>query len=84
MQKLSKKELAARWDCSTRTVERDVKRFGLIPCDFTGRQPVFEETAVARMEERRRLHKLETNGHGPAGIVTVKTAKKLAGKRGSR
>ena len=84
MHKLSKKELAARWACSTRTVERDVKRFGLAPCDFTGRNPVFDETSVARMEQRRRDHKMQTNGHAPASIVTVKEAKRLARKGGAR
>jgi hypothetical protein len=57
--RLTKKELAARWGKTTRTVERDVRKFGLLPADFIGIQPVFDEKSVERMEERRRLARMK-------------------------
>jgi hypothetical protein len=83
MTPLSKKELAARWQCSLRTVERDVRRFGLTPDAFTGRQPVFAPEAVERMESRRTKHKAkmaEARYRPEAAILTVKEAKRQAGR----
>jgi hypothetical protein len=82
---LTKKELAARWQCSTRTVERAVRQFGLLPDDFIGHQPVFHPAAVARMEARRREHRAKTAGYNldNGKIVTPAEARRAAG-RGKR
>jgi hypothetical protein len=83
---LTKKEIAGRWNCSTRTVERDVKRFGLVPADFIGHQPVFDLPALERMETRRRDYKMKKAGYhqnGKETILTVKEAKRLA-RKGAR
>ena len=89
---LTKKELAFRWQCSTRTVERAVRTFGLNPIDFIGHQPVFEISAVERMETRRKEARAKLLGYelSPAlplpepQIITVKEAKRRAGKGGAR
>ena len=83
--KLSKWDLMERWQSSKRTVERHVKRFGLQPVDWTGREPVFELADVVRMEARRveHLRRVYRYGQG-AQIVTVKEAKLRAGKGGGR
>jgi hypothetical protein len=77
---LTKKELAVRWSCSTRTVERDVKRFGLVPADFIGHQPVFETAAIERMELRRKEHRMRQGGYAvpDTKIITVREAKRRA------
>ena len=83
---LTKKELAGRWQCSTRTVERDVKRFGLVPADFIGHQPVFDLPSIDRMEKRRRDYRMEKSGYhqnGKETILSVKEAKRLA-RKGAR
>jgi hypothetical protein len=50
---LTKKELAARWQCSTRTVVRRVRLYGLKPEDFIGNWPVWNVKAVELLERRR-------------------------------
>lgn len=89
---LTKKELAFRWQCSTRTVERAVRTFGLHPIDFIGHQPVFELSAVERMEVRRKEARAKLLGYQltpelplpDKGILTVKEAKRRAWKGGAR
>lgn len=61
--RLTKKDLVARWDRTKRTVERDIKRFGLMPADFIGIQPVFDEEAVKRMERRRLEDRCKQRGY---------------------
>lgn len=84
-EKLNKWDLMERWGSSKRTVERHVKRFGLIPVDWTGREPVWALPDVEAMESRRREHLKEVYRYAPpAKIVTVKEAKARAGKGGAR
>ena len=78
---LAKKDLAVRWDCSVRTVEREVKKYGLIPADFIGQQPVWDEASVARMEERRKAAKMAKAGYPVDKIISTKEAKRIAGRR---
>lgn len=77
----TKIQLAEKWDCSVKTVERDIRRWGLVPSDIKGRLQLFDEKDVAYMEERRRIERLTQNGYQPrASIISVKQAKRLAGK----
>lgn len=82
----TQKELAARWGCTVRTVQRDVRRFNLTPADYIGLQPIFNETAVERLERERLRQRLERGGFRPKTDknLTVKEAKALAGKRGAK
>ena len=85
MTKFVKKELAARWQVSVRTVERDVKKYGLTPADYVGKQPVWELADVERMEQRRRAAKLAQGGYLPEEkIISVKEARRQARKGGRR
>jgi hypothetical protein len=79
---LTKKDLASRWKVSVRSVERTIKRFNLMPIDWFGRQPEFHPADVMGMEERRRRERIERLQ--PLQIVTVKEAKRRAGKGGAR
>lgn len=81
---LTQKELGQRWGCHARTVRRRAKEFGLKPADYTGNQPLFDPAAVERMEARRKQQLLNRGGYGPGpGIISVKEAKRLAGKKGA-
>jgi transcriptional antiterminator len=78
---LTQTDLSARWDCSIRTVKRDIKRFALNPVEIKGRLQLFAEADVEQMERKRTSERLAQNGYKAAsGIVTVKQAKKLAGR----
>lgn len=82
---MTKVDLAERWKVSIRSVERLCKRYGLTPCDWHGRQPEFHPADVAGMEERRKSQRLEARGYmTPQRVITVKEAKRRAGKRGER
>ena len=48
---LTKKELSARWRVCMKTVERRVKRMGLVPSRFTGHQPLFDVQDVKVAED---------------------------------
>lgn len=81
-QTLTKKDLASRWGVTVRSVERTRKRFGLCPCGFFGRQPEFTVKDVERLEEKRKAERIAMlNGDA---IITIKEAKRRAGKRGAR
>ena len=62
-QLLTQKELAYRWGVCRRTVQREVRRFELVPADFIGQQPLFARAAVERLERLRRLLR---SGNGAA------------------
>ncbi len=81
-QTLTKKELATRWGCSVRTVERAVRQFPVTPVAFIGHQPVFDLPSILNMEERRTRYRLEKAGYATPDtqIITVKEAKRRAGK----
>ena len=89
--RLTKKDLArARWGVSERTASRRIRKYGLVPADFTGLQALYDPDAVERME-RRRADDLKAryidaaNGHAPhpaRNILTVKQAKRLARWKG--
>lgn len=83
---LSKKELSERWQVSIRSVERVVRRFGLVASEFFGRQPAFAIADVERMEKRRKRERQATLARlaHSNGVVTVRQAKRLAGKRGAK
>lgn len=82
---LTQKDLQHRWGVGYRTVIRRRKAYGLAPCDYTGNQPVFEPGAVERMEERRKRALLTQGGtSGGPRIISVKEAKRLAGRGGKR
>lgn len=49
----TKKELMLRWGVTKRTVERDVRKFGLNPVAFVGIQPLWDLPSILAMEERR-------------------------------
>jgi len=50
---LTQKELAHRWDVCLRTVRKEVRRWGLEPCDYIGLMPLFAEPDVEAAERRR-------------------------------
>ena len=52
-EKLTKKDLIFRWQVTKRTVEREIRRFGLRPVDYRGRSPIFTLAAVEAMEKKR-------------------------------
>ncbi len=84
---LTKLDLASRWGhdgiaLTIRQVERIIRKFNLAPCDFHGRQPEFHPADVAGMEERRKRQRLDASQ--PAGVITVKEAKRRAGKGGAK
>jgi hypothetical protein len=67
-------------------VERTRKRYGLRACGYFGRQPEFTLKDVEQLEAKRNAERdamLAGNGNGHA-IITVKEAKRRAGKRGAR
>jgi methionyl-tRNA formyltransferase len=81
MNRLTKKDLAARWNRTTRTVERMVKAHPLIPAQFIGNQPVWNLADVIKMEAERTEKRLAALGYkSPTNgkILTVKEAKRLA------
>jgi hypothetical protein len=51
---LTQKDLADRWECSVRTVQRTREEFGLLPVDRIGNNPVFSIEHVEAVEELRR------------------------------
>ncbi len=63
---LTKKELAARWQCSPRTVVRRVRLFNLKPVDFIGNWPVWDVALVEKMEKRRLNKMLARGNYSPA------------------
>ena len=83
--RLTQKELAFRWHCSLRTVRREIRRWKLWPVDFIGATPVFEQADVERMEARRKDARTAVmfRGHQGERLLTVKEAKRLAGKGSS-
>jgi hypothetical protein len=81
MNRLTIKQLATRWSCSTRTVSRDIHKFGLVPSEIGKRnQPLFDLPSVLAMEERRKQARMEQLGFSPPAtrIITVKEAKRKA------
>lgn len=87
---LTKKDLAQRWGISVRSVERRRAAYGLKPCGFFGRNPKFDLGTVEKMEralakDRALLgERLAAGQFGYGDVVTVKQAKRLAGKRGAK
>ena len=49
-EKLTKKELQYRWNCCLKTVDRRIKRLRLVPVQFTGKQPLFDVSALEKAE----------------------------------
>lgn len=49
---LQKKDLAQRWKCCLKTVDRRIKRLGLVPVTFTGNQPVFDQDQLLKAEDK--------------------------------
>ena len=80
---LSKKDLADRWKVSVRSVERTIRRYNLIPIDWFGRQPEFHPADVGRIESIRKDERM-MRYLGNGEIITVKEAKKRAGKGGAK
>jgi hypothetical protein len=56
---LTKKDLAKRWNCCFKTVERRVRSLQLIPVSFTGNQPLWDEAALEKAESNEKLRRLE-------------------------
>ena len=78
-----KDALCQRWGVGKRQAERIIKQFNLCPVSYTGTQPVFTPGAVASMEARRTRHLLSKAGFAKpstGGIISVKEAKRLAGR----
>lgn len=91
MKTLTRKELAARWgNCSHKTIRRAELKHGLAAVNFVGNQPVYTLAAVEACEKRRLEHMKENLGKAAAPapaatkVITVKEAKRRAGKRGVR
>lgn len=66
---LSKKELAARWQITVRSVERITRRFRLQAADFFGRQPAFDLKDVEAMERRRKRERKATLARLSEGLA---------------
>lgn len=82
----TQKELMARWHCSLRTVQREIRRWGLPAADYIGMQPIFTTADVQGLEERRKAGRDAQRGFTPARsrILTVREAKRLAGRKGGK
>ena len=80
---LTQRQLAKRWECSERTAQRYIKRFGLIPFDYAGVTPLFRPGDVERMEQTRitQLHKKHGFNAPHAGIMSMAEIKRAAGRR---
>ena len=70
----TKKEIAADWECSLRTVQRAAAKYAIRPVAFIGNQPVWPPAAVAELNARRLADKLAQLGQPPP-----KNGKKAAG-----
>jgi hypothetical protein len=57
----TKKDLANRWECSKRTVERAIREFSMRPAGFTGNWPLFTLQQVEAMEKARFKKRLENS-----------------------
>jgi len=56
----TKKDLANRWDCCKRTVERAIREFKVKPAGFTGNWPLFTQEQVDALEKARFKKHLDT------------------------
>ena len=70
-----------------RSVERTRAKYGLKPCGFFGRQPEFTVADVERMESKRNedrhaMTERLARGLNRPGVLSVKQAKALAGRKG--
>lgn len=77
---LTQKDLMARWECTTRTVQRARKEFDLMPVDFWGINPLFLLADVERVEKHRlykRLKHLERKAGKKTGIVTTQQLRRV-------
>lgn len=83
--RLCKKDLTRRWNCSPRTVDREVRRYNLVPADFKGIMPIYDLNDVVKLEMQRREKGLARTGYVTSQkIITVKQAKAYARKRGGK
>jgi hypothetical protein len=84
---LTQKDLMSKWGCTVRTIQRTRKEFGLLPVDFYGVNPLFTPEDVARVEEMRRVKRMEwlerkaKAARKSSAILTVKDAKRIAKTR---
>lgn len=81
----TQKGLMHRWKCCLRTVQREIRRWGLESADFIGIQPIFTAEAVLKMEAKRKSARDEQIGlKKPGRIISVNEAKRRARKVGAK
>ncbi len=84
---LTAKELQTRWGLSSRSLYRVRDEFKMKPADYYGLNPLFSIGDIERVEKERAKRRLKNlrnrpqcTGKRAKGILTVKEAKRAAGK----
>jgi hypothetical protein len=79
---LTKHQASAKHKVSVRTIERAIQESFLNPVGFSGKRALYDEAEIAKAVQKREAHRIESlKRSSTGGIITLKEAKRLAGRR---
>jgi hypothetical protein len=73
MNTITQKDLAERWKCSLRTVQRRCVKYQLPPVGFEGQELAFDLDGVARVEQERLKKRMRSLGFSEQALKFVRT-----------